>query len=71
MQLAAESENDTRDIADPASEEQSSNFHYADHLDIPLLVLRATGPQTTALLSGQLFGRISCHILQTLGAEWW
>ena len=45
MQLSAESVDDTRVIADPASEEQSSNFHCVDHLDIPLLILRATEPQ--------------------------
>jgi len=36
---------DTRVIADPASKEESYNFHYADHLNIPLLILRATEPQ--------------------------
>jgi hypothetical protein len=34
--LRAKSMGDTRDIADPASKEESFNFHYADHLDIPL-----------------------------------
>lgn len=34
--VRAKSMGDTRDIADPASKEESFNFHYADHLDIPL-----------------------------------
>jgi hypothetical protein len=34
--VRAKSMVNTRDIADPASKEESFNFHYADHLDIPL-----------------------------------
>lgn len=34
--VRAKSMGDTRDIADPASKEESFNFHCADHLDIPL-----------------------------------
>jgi hypothetical protein len=37
---------DTRDIADPASKEESFNFHYADHMYIPLHPSCLRGAQT-------------------------
>jgi hypothetical protein len=46
---------DTRDIADPASKEESFNFHYADHMYIPLHPSCLRGLKRIALLSGLFF----------------